>query len=58
MTTKGNLQKADKILGKFSLKVTFVQFRMSQEIRGNTGYSCLRCSWRKKRQSTLGLIAK
>jgi len=44
-------------LGKFSLKIPFWQFRICQDLRGNTGYSYQRCSsW--KRPSFLGLVCR
>jgi len=46
-----------KSMDTSSLRIPFRQFRIYQNLGGNTGYSNLRCSWRKQ-PSILGLITE
>jgi len=46
MTRKGNVSRAAKSLGQFSLKAPFGRLRICQDVRENTVYSYLRCSRR------------
>ena len=47
MTTEGNLSKAARSLGKYSLKIPFGQIRILKTLRRSIGYSYHR-NYRKK----------